>query len=383
MSSGRFWGRRPSRQAVSLREIRRPSAPQTIFRGREIPRVMSLIFMLAVLWMLITRASDPDTWRWLANDPDGGKPKAQDPDESPVAANVPVVEPKKTATPPQLSIPTEEVVANPTDQDPDEQDAVKEEFQAIADKQPLAAEEMPSYWRFMKWTRAQTFDELKARARRDVLFTQLWEQPDKYRGQLVYLKMHLKRALRHDEAPANPLGLKDVFEAWGWTEDSKSYPYLVVFPERPPGLPLGPDIHEEATFVGYFLKEMSYEAFDVRRAAPLLIGRLRWRENPTRVALRQQRDPEGFWMVIGIGGVALMGLIGYWVYRFRYPRKRQLATDLENQKRADAWVERLAQGPADDDEAEEDGKYGWADSRPDEASALDWTNPKTRDHADD
>ena len=45
---------------------------------------MSMLLMLGVLWMMITRASDPGVWCWLANDPDGGKKTASPDDDEPV-----------------------------------------------------------------------------------------------------------------------------------------------------------------------------------------------------------------------------------------------------------------------------------------------------------
>ena len=45
--------------------------PRRTFRGTELPRLVTGVVMLAVLLMLIVRAGDPDTWRWLVRD--GGK----------------------------------------------------------------------------------------------------------------------------------------------------------------------------------------------------------------------------------------------------------------------------------------------------------------------
>jgi hypothetical protein len=114
--------------------------------------------------------------------------------------------------------------------------------------------------------------DLKARAKKGIAFSQIWEDPQKYRGKLVHLKLHVRRVLRYD-ADENPLKVKEVYEAWGWTDDSKSYPYVFVFADAPPGLPVGTDVEAEVEFVGYFMKIMSYTAFDVNRGAPLLIGR--------------------------------------------------------------------------------------------------------------
>ena len=51
---------------------------------------------------------------------------------------------------------------------------------------------------------------------------------------------------------------------------------MCVFEDVPEGFPAGGDVSERVVFNGYFLKLMSYQAGDVPRAAPLLIGRLGW-----------------------------------------------------------------------------------------------------------
>lgn len=84
------------------------------------------------------------------------------------------------------------------------------------------------------------------------------------------------------DAPKNPANVSRVYEAWGWTDVSKSYPYVVVFSERPARIRVGADVPDEGIFAGYFLKIMTYEAFDKRRAAPLLIGRIQALDRPGR-----------------------------------------------------------------------------------------------------
>src|SRR6185312_3143256 len=67
-----------------------------------------------------------------------------------------------------------------------------------------------------------------------------------------------------------------LYEAWIETPDSGRFPYVCVFEEPPRGLPIGANIAEHAVFNGYFLKIMKYEAADVARGAPVLVGRIGW-----------------------------------------------------------------------------------------------------------
>lgn len=227
--------------------------------GSSIPatRTISLLFLLAVLWVLYQNVRDPATWHWLATT-----------DEDPVMIDV---NGASRRAPVELE---EVVVPGPNDSDPDEMAKFKALEGLITDRRDLRPREMPAYWQLMAWSRTEPFDQLEKRALREPAFTQLWEQPALYRAKPIRLRMHVRRVLQYD-APENPLGLKVAFEGWGWTDESKSYPYTVVFSNKPPELPVGPDVEAEVIFVGYFLKNMAYTAFDKRLAAPLLVGQLR------------------------------------------------------------------------------------------------------------
>jgi hypothetical protein len=291
--------------------------------GRPRAQLISMITLLIVLVLIYARARDPMTWRWLAAD------AAADSDvPQPRTGNARSPDPSHAATP------TDTLVPGPTDRDPEELEAVEKLFAALSDKAPLAPAEMPAYWRLMQWARAQSFDNLARRAKRDTPFAQLFEQPDKYRGKLLRLRLHVKRILEY-EAPKNTAGVERVYEAWGWTEDSKSYPYVVVFSELPPGMHVGTDVQEEGVFVGYFLKTMSYVAFDKSRAAPLLVGRIRSLDRP---AARPARSGNQAWFW-GAGG-AIVLLIGarLWIGLSRHKRQRANDSAGGNDPAIEDWL---------------------------------------------
>jgi hypothetical protein len=97
------------------------------------------------------------------------------------------------------------------------------------------------------------------------------------------------------------------------TPYSQNHPYVCVFEEAPKGFPVGPDVSERVVFNGYFLKLMKYEAGDVPRAAPLLVGRIGWTPRPV-TAVSPNRS--AYWLA---GGVAVMFLISLarWVAYLR------------------------------------------------------------------
>ena len=111
------------------------------------------------------------------------------------------------------------------------------------------------------------------------------------------MKVSLRRAVRHidhEKAKKTRRDVKgQVYEAWGVTNESRTGLYCLLF-LRPAAAAYRskPSIHEEATFVGYFLKQFAYEdAMGKKRWAPLLIGRLALaRKLDESSAQRRQRN---------------------------------------------------------------------------------------------
>ena len=305
-----------------------------------------MIFMLVVVFMLLMRARDPNTWRWLTNE--SLSEISSVPQDRKDAAQILVAasEDQTAAEPTQEPV----RVTGPTDQDSEELDAAREEFQAISDKAPMQKEEMPAYWRLVSWVEHQPLEVLQQRARSDLLFTHLVEAPDKYRGQIIHVRLHLARTLSY-EAEANQLGIKQLYEAWGYTDESRGWPYVVVFSDLPPGMPIRASVQEEASFYGYFLKTMSYEAFNKRNVSPVLIGRIVWHP----LATRQASTPEWFWVTCLAGGFIAILLIGRWIHNYISWGNRPVASPMAGTgKSVEAWLERAQNGKAGATEAGKD-----------------------------
>lgn len=275
-------------------------------------RLVSMVTALLVLWMLYGRLKDPATWTFLV-------------DEHPIASANAQADPSAEAT---MESEAEEIVAGPNDLDESEAMAIRELFELVTDRSPLKSREMDAYWRLMDWSRTQSFDQLERRARQDVAFTRLWEQPEMYRGEPICLRLHVRRVLQYD-APGNPSGINKVCEAWGWTDESRSFPYVVVFPGTLPGLPIGTDVRAEIHFTGYFLKIMTYSAFDHTRGAPLLIGRAKVVSTP---AISVAAKPDTSSLMAFVAGAILLVIVAVWTgARFRVStRRKHLPDQLES-----------------------------------------------------
>ncbi|MBI5758002.1 MAG: hypothetical protein HZA46_05745 [Planctomycetales bacterium] len=180
----------------------------------------------------------------------------------------------------------------------------------------------------------------------------------------------MARAIAHEpETSPNSAGVGQVFEAWGTTTESGVHLYCVAFPEVPAGLKLGNGILEEADFVGYFLKNLPYhDRLDKFRAAPLLIGRLRWRENPVRVAIKNQSD-DLFLPTVAVGVLIACVLFLSWLYTRRSSRHLAAATQISSSEHQaiETWIEH-ADGPVASPESPSAGSDRRTPSNP------DWTD---------
>ena len=47
---------------------RQANPPGSVFRGNEFMRLMTMVVMLGVIFLLIARSRDPNTWTWLTSD---------------------------------------------------------------------------------------------------------------------------------------------------------------------------------------------------------------------------------------------------------------------------------------------------------------------------
>ncbi len=313
-----------------------------LFRGYELTRLVAGILVLGIVGLFYFQARNPKMWTGIAGD-DSGLRESE--------AGAPAVKAQTTEWKEQIvPIPESDGAA-----DPAEKEAFAEEAQAIVDKKPLSAEEMASYWRLVRWARAESTADLEKRARRDLLFTHLAQDPAKYRGELVRLRLHVKRVLQHTDVPKNSADTKELYEAWGVTDDSQSNPYCVLFPEKPPQLKVGPVVFEEATFVGFFHKLMLYEdTEDNKRYTPLLIGRLTWIENPVDKAYAEQSNAT-WWIFAGVFALVTV-VVGtqWWSARTQVVRVPEKPVD---EKALNRWLE-----TGEIPEPKPDGTPDWLDS---------------------
>ena len=108
------------------------------------------------------------------------------------------------------------------------------EFAGLRDKTPLSFRDTAAYATLLERARGVSADALAAQARRDLLFTHLWERPEKYRGVPVHLLGTARRVLSY-ESKLSRTGR--LYEAWIFTPESQNHPYVCVFEDSARGLP--------------------------------------------------------------------------------------------------------------------------------------------------
>ncbi|MCA1686698.1 MAG: hypothetical protein LC745_12170 [Planctomycetia bacterium] len=285
--------------------------PETtgMFRGSELSRLLILLAIASAGWVAVwfylvrPRAAPPEPWQVVT-----GKPAAVEADRS-------------------------------------------VEFETVTDKKPISLRDMAAYSTLLTRAGTGTPAELAAQARRDVYYAHLWGDPKEYRGVPIHLEGTARRVLYYRSKLSRTGWL---YETWMFTPDGQGQPYVCVSEDAPKGYPLGPNLQEGVAFNGYFLKLMRYEAGDVPRAAPLLIGRIVW----ARPASPVDSTLSTYWPAAVVGLIVLIGMVR-WVVWFRRsfapkPPPSFLRDRPGEEIAPEALSEYFGNPPEDDDDSADD-----------------------------
>lgn len=133
--------------------------------------------------------------------------------------------------------------------------------------------EYRAYTHLLLQARKADPEQLARRARRDLTYAHLFEQPGTYRGEPVHIQGRLKRLRKFDApAAARAEGITALYEGWVFDDLYFANPYCVVVTELGPGVQVGERVDQRVTFDGFFFKRYRYKAGDTVRDCPLLIG---------------------------------------------------------------------------------------------------------------
>jgi hypothetical protein len=185
------------------------------------------------------------------------------------------------------------------------------EFETVTDRSPVEFRDNAAYSLLLARARGKTPSELAALSRRDIALAQLWQNPEMYRGVPVHLQGSALRVLRY---PSKLSQTGWIYEASIITPEASRIPYVCVFEEAPKGFPIGTDVSERVVFNGYFLKIWKYQAGDVVRGAPLLVGKIGWQPREPD----SSGDPNSIlrWSLLFLGLLFAISL-ARWTYQLR------------------------------------------------------------------
>jgi hypothetical protein len=146
-----------------------------------------------------------------------------------------------------------------------------------ADETDLSGE-IKAYFDAMIQAKSTAPEVLADSARRDLTFAHLFEEPWKYRGEVVHFEGQLTRIRRFDPPrffKGGAYGIDNLYEGWIFSVDTNYVnPLVAMFTELPPGLTVKEKTDKMVSLDGYFFKKFRYKDGEGKtRDAPLLIGR--------------------------------------------------------------------------------------------------------------
>ena len=161
-----------------------------------------------------------------------------------------------------------------------------------------------AYWTVFAKLKELPQADLERAALQDVTYTQLFSDPDFYRGRLITLDgelLQLNKLPHHD----NPANIETVYEGWLRNADLGKNPYVFHCLDIPARLVPGSKLSEKVSITGYFFKRYQYPAQSgLPYAAPMLLAkRINWFPIIQR---KTAADPR--WVPLLLGGIATVGI---------------------------------------------------------------------------
>jgi len=189
-------------------------------------------------------------------------------------------------------------------------------FKLVRDDAPPHADDAAAWNRTVLHARKFEPDALRAAARKDVTFADLFLDGRKdYQFQLVEVRGRLIRVKRIERSKAlTEAGVAELYEAWVVpNNEPRGNPVCVVISELPEGVQPAVRMSYSVVVAGYFFKLFHYESAEPRKDDP---NRYEWKKAPLLIArgVTLLAEPDGprvwvTWFVpIIVGGVVTLAL---------------------------------------------------------------------------
>lgn len=197
--------------------------------------------------------------------------------------------------------------------------ATDELLAPIRDDGLFSSSEHQSYFTLLDLMNTLDPQELEQLAEVDVPFSQLYGQPQTYRGRIVKLRGLLRAAYADLRVAPNPHGIEKSHTLWVSPIDQpKRQVYQIHCLQLPDDLPRGEtksgEQPGEIEFVGLYYKRLAYRAKDDIRTTPLILAKtVRWSApKPVSAAVVEvpaEEQAQGWAIAIGVGVCAAGGVL--------------------------------------------------------------------------
>ncbi len=204
--------------------------------------------------------------------------------------------------------------------------------------------EMPAYWRLLGMAKEDTFDAMNERARKDFVFNDFYRHADENRGAMASLNLNVRRVQKYRAQEGNSANIDELYEIWGWTDQSQAWVYVFVTPELPKGISEGEHVQFKVRFAGYFFKLQAYQpalgkTSDRPLVAPLLIGR--FEHLKVKEVIEKPVDVTQSILLLVVGAVFVVSLFTF--FNKRHWRKSRNSTNEVQAQGTDQDVDWLEQ----------------------------------------
>ena len=290
---------------------------------------MMLVGSLGLVIVLMLRAADPETWRWIAPDETSEEFAPSDPDPNRVTRDQIEVPRKAVAsdngTEGEFRVVTNRPPATPytlgnngkanAEKAGERVWAKPDALAQVEDSSPFRASDFEAWSQIFDNMRDATAQDLSAENAPLVQFGQLFQQSKLYRGKLVTIQGTVRRCVK---LPPNPLDERagNLWQLWVFSGGDNS-PIVIYSMDLPEGFPVGNEIHETASLQAVYFKKWVYAAKGGTMTAPLLLARnVNW-QAPATI----QREITGLEIAVGVactllGATVVVGFI-WWNNRNR------------------------------------------------------------------
>ncbi len=292
---------------VRFKTEQKTSEVPNYFRRSVQYRLLMIVFSLMLVVVLMSEAAKPSNWIWLTGTPPPSSSEPSEDSQIDPRLGTPVTNPPGVFTI-EPQIPKASVDAKtkfPLGVDPTR-------FEAVKDDTLFRSNESGLWYDTLSSLRDASPEELESIVFQSAGFTQLYRQPDHYRGQPVQVSGTVRRAQRV-AARKNEQGIEEYWQCWLFPSGTTN-PIVVYALEMPESFPEGMAMTEAATFDGFFFKRWAYVASGGTMSAPLVLARTaKW--EPEIPAAPVPLPPVGNIIMFSLGLAVCAAAIATLVYR--------------------------------------------------------------------